>query len=593
MRLPNLFASARGRLAAFFLLYMTEGVPLGFAATAIATQLRRQGVGPAEIGAFIGSFYLPWAFKWAFGPVVDVFYSDRLGRRRGWILGTQVMMMLTLLATSFLRLPEQLGLFTVILLVHNTFAATQDVAIDALAVNVLKEGERATANGVMFAGASIGQIVGGSGALFVTSQFGFTTSFYYVAATILLVTLIVVLPMKEGPGPARVKVVGSALRAAGAEMRDFAITSFRSFLGTRGAFAGLGMALLPPGAMCLGLALQSNLAVELGLDDNAVATLNFWSGVISAGGCIVGGLLSDRFERRRMLSLYIVLMAVPVLTLATFLQHFEWIMPVSITADHRPVVPAGLITAFWTCTLIYGWFNGMMYSTTTAIYMDVTNPKVAATQFTAYMALFNLAIAYSSTWQGISIEAWGYPKTMVFDALYGLLFLLVLPLTRKRAGQTGFADALAPGRARQLATVLALLCAAWLPAHAGQDHLGQGMDIINILFTLIFIGSTLFLLAGAVLLAPVAPQLARWALRLAPLLVLMQLRNYLNAVSGWLGVTPEQLAQWLDPAFYVVPALGAALLWRMSRQHWDTLTPEVADNGPAGAPDVQPRVSPA
>jgi hypothetical protein len=39
-----------------------------FAATAIATQLRRQGVGPAEIGAFVGSFYLPWAFKWAFGP---------------------------------------------------------------------------------------------------------------------------------------------------------------------------------------------------------------------------------------------------------------------------------------------------------------------------------------------------------------------------------------------------------------------------------------------------------------------------------------------------------------------------------------------
>jgi PAT family beta-lactamase induction signal transducer AmpG len=593
MRLPNLFASARGRLTAFFLLYMTEGVPLGFAATAIATQLRRQGVGPAEIGAFIGSFYLPWAFKWAFGPVVDVFYSDRLGRRRGWILGTQVMMMLTLLATSLLRLPEQLGLFTVILLVHNTFAATQDVAIDALAVNVLKEGERATANGVMFAGASIGQIVGGSGALFVTSQFGFTTSFYYVAATILLVTLIVVLPMKEGPGPERVKVVGSALRAAGAEMRDFAITSFRSFLGTRGAFAGLGLALLPPGAMCLGLALQSNLAVELGLDDSAVATLNFWSGLISAGGCIVGGLLSDRFERRRMLTGYIVLMAVPVLTLATILQHYQWIMPVSITADHRPVVPALLITSFWAATLVYAWFNGMMYSTTTAIYMDVTNPKVAATQFTAYMALFNLAIAYSATWQGISIEAWGYPKTMVFDALYGLLFVLVLPLTRKRPGQTGFADALAPGRARQLATALAVLCLAWLPVHALQAHLGAGLDIVNILFTLVFIGSTLFLLAGSVLLGPLAPQLARWALRCAPLLVLMQLRNYLNAIAGWLGSTPEQLAQWLDPAFYLVPALGAALLWQMGRQSWSTLTPDTAEPSAEATPEGKAVASPA
>ncbi|HVQ06342.1 MAG TPA: hypothetical protein VMT14_22615, partial [Burkholderiaceae bacterium] len=96
MRLPNLLASPRGRLAAFFFLYITEGIPLGFAATAVATQLRRQDVGPAEIGAFVGSFYLPWAFKWAFGPFIDVFASERLGRRRGWIIVTQVLMALTL-----------------------------------------------------------------------------------------------------------------------------------------------------------------------------------------------------------------------------------------------------------------------------------------------------------------------------------------------------------------------------------------------------------------------------------------------------------------------------------------------------------------
>ena len=88
LRLPNLLATRYGRLTAFFLLYVTEGIPLGFAATAVATQLRRQNVGPAEIGAFVGSFYLPWAFKWAFGPMIDVFASDRLGRRRGWIIGT-------------------------------------------------------------------------------------------------------------------------------------------------------------------------------------------------------------------------------------------------------------------------------------------------------------------------------------------------------------------------------------------------------------------------------------------------------------------------------------------------------------------------
>ena len=167
MRLPNLLATRHGRLAAFFLLYVTEGIPLGFAATAVATQLRRQGVGPAEIGAFVASFYLPWAFKWAFGPFVDVFRSERWGHRRGWILLTQIMMAATLLSLVAVPLPTGLGIFTAILLVHNTFGAIQDVAIDSLAVNTLSEEERGLANGLMFAGASIGQAIGGSGVLFL------------------------------------------------------------------------------------------------------------------------------------------------------------------------------------------------------------------------------------------------------------------------------------------------------------------------------------------------------------------------------------------------------------------------------------------
>ena len=219
----------------------------------------------------------------------------------------------TLLSTVMLRLPEQLWLFTVVLLVHNTFGAIQDVAIDALACGTLQEHERGTANGMMFAGASIGQLIGGSGVLFLMGYTGFQSTFYFVAGCILLVTLLVVLPMREDPGPARLAAVGSRLRAAGREMHDFAISSFRAFLGTRGAFIGLLLSLLPPGAMCLGLALQSNLAVELGMNDDQVAALNAWSSFIAALAMVGGGYLSDRFGRRRMLFLYIACMGLPVL----------------------------------------------------------------------------------------------------------------------------------------------------------------------------------------------------------------------------------------------------------------------------------------
>ena len=98
--------------------------------------MRRQGLGPAAIGAFVGSLYLPWAFKWAVGPFVDTFSSDRFGRRRTWIFLMQLGMSGTLLLAMGVDFVSQIGLFTAIIFLHNAFGATQDVAIDALAVSV-------------------------------------------------------------------------------------------------------------------------------------------------------------------------------------------------------------------------------------------------------------------------------------------------------------------------------------------------------------------------------------------------------------------------------------------------------------------------
>ena len=591
MRLPNLLATKNGRLMAFFLLYVTEGIPLGFAATAVATRLRRLDVGPAEIGAFVGSFYLPWAFNWAFGPVIDVFSSDRLGRRRGWILFTQVAMALTLLSTVMLDLPAQLGLFTIILLVHNTFGAMQDVAIDALACSTLQENERGVANGMMFAGATIGSMVGGSGVMFLSGYTGFQPTFFFVAACILAVTAFVVLPMQEAPGPVRERVAGSKLAQAGREMRVFAIDSFRSFLGSSGAFGGLLFALLPAGAMCLGLALQSNLAVELGMDDDQVAALNFYSSILGAAFCVLGGYLSDRWGRRRTLFVYLALMSVPVFYLMNELTRYGWIMPVSTTVANRPQVPAALLTAFWIATLAYSVFQGLMYGTRSAIMMDVTNPAVAATQFTAYMALMNLAISYSATWQGIAIEAWGYPTTMLVDGIFGLACLLVLPWLKRDsdaaavdAGQSGsaagFADALGPLRARRLATGLGLLCLAWVPSSLWSEVFGAGKPIVGTLFTVIFIASALFLLAGRAVLGDAGGRTARLGVWVAPLLILLYARYYLDAIASWLpvGVDTVSFVAGVNNTMLGVAVLAGVLLLQLGAQPWKQMEVGRADD---------------
>jgi PAT family beta-lactamase induction signal transducer AmpG len=443
--MPNLLATKSGRLTAFFALYLTEGIPLGFTATAIATQMRRQGLGPAEIGAFVGSLYLPWAFKWTVGPIVDVLSSERLGRRRMWIVLAQVMMVGSLMVALPVNFSTELKLFTLIILIHNAFGATQDVAIDALAVNTLKAEERGLANGLMFGGAYLGQAVGGSGVLFLVPYTGFPATYFFVAAVILSVTIFIALPLQEPKGPPRLPGARSKLVTAGLEIVAFAKDSFKAFIGTRAALVGVLVALMPAGAYALGLALQSNLAVELGLNDTQVATLNLWSTVVSALGCVVGGWLSDRFGRKRMLALYLVGTALPTLYLAWAMQQHGWIMPVDLKMAGRPVPAAALVSVFWSMVIAYSVFQGLMYGTRTALFMDITNPRVAATQFTAYMALLNLVIAYTAWWQGRAVERWGYPVTLALDAAAGLLCIALFPLMAiKREGTKSVPGAAVP-----------------------------------------------------------------------------------------------------------------------------------------------------
>ena len=444
--LPDLLATKNGRLATFFLLYVTEGIPLGFTATAIAAQMRRGGLGPAEIGLFVSSLYLPWAFKWAMGPFVDTFSSERFGRRRTWIFLMQVGMMATLLGAMGVDFVGQLGLFTAIILLHNAFGATMDVAIDALAVSVLPEDERGSANGFMFAGASIGQTIGGSGVLFHTATMPFQSTYLFVVATIMAITVFVVLPLREKARPA-LSESARAARNVGRELANFVVEAWHAFTGSRAALVVVLYAVLPAGAYALSLALQSNLAVELGLNDNEVAQLNLYTTLIFAPSCILGGWLSDRFGRRSTLALFVFLTVVPTLWLAWTMWQAGWIMPVDMKMANRPQPSTVLIVTFWVACIVYNVFQGLYYGVRSALFMDVTTPAVAATQFTAYMALMNLCISYTAAWQGYVVERIGYPQTLVLDSVLGLLGLALLPLMRPAKAQPVPTAAVAPTRA--------------------------------------------------------------------------------------------------------------------------------------------------
>ena len=348
MRLPNLLATRLGRLTAFFFLYITEGIPLGFAATAVATQLRRQDVGPAEIGAFVGSFYLPWAFKWAFGPFVDVFTSERLGKRRGWILGTQVMLIAHAAGLHRAGPAGPAGP------ADRCAAHPQQLRRDAgrgdrrAGRDTLRADERGLANGVMFAGAAIGTAIGGSGVLFLMPLIGLQGGFVFVAACIAAVTVFIVLPLQEPTTPQADRRV-AGLASAARQMRQFSMEAFRSFLGTRGAFAGAVLraaagrcdepragAAIEPGGRGRHERRQRGAGWRCGPTSSAPAP---WC---SAGCCPTASAAGARWRLPRADE-----PAGALADVACCIEH-QWIMPWQQSGADRRVAPAALVTAIWT-----------------------------------------------------------------------------------------------------------------------------------------------------------------------------------------------------------------------------------------------------
>lgn len=421
MSVPNVLDTKKGRLSTFGILYVSEGVPLGFAAVAMAAYMRRQGLDVAQVGTFVGAFYLPWAFKWAWAPLVDLIGLKRFGGRKAWILICQALMIITLYAVSQIDHRQYFELLVTLVIVHNIFAATNDVAIDSLAVNTLKADERGQGNGFMFGGAYIGQGLGGGGAMFVSDRFGFDVSFLYVSGLLLAVWLFTMFFVKDPTAVSRVAEQSVEIWKKFKEsllgfLRELQVGFFKS---GSGPMVGVFFALLPFGAMALSASVSTTLQVDIGMSDGQIAQLNIFNTVMAGIGCVVGGWLADRLGRRKMLATYYSMTIIPTLYLAVMFSGEAGIGAVSVTQ-------------YFIASVSFSACMGMHYGTSAAIFMGLTNPAVAATQFTGFMALRNLTITYTNMWQGAAVDRWDYGTVFYIDAALAIIPVLVIPFLIER-----------------------------------------------------------------------------------------------------------------------------------------------------------------
>jgi MFS transporter, PAT family, beta-lactamase induction signal transducer AmpG len=359
----NLLASSRGRRFLFAALYLSEGAPVGFVWWAMPGLLRERGVDLASITTLTTFATLPWVFKFLVAPAIDSSLASRRASLKQWIIVCQLAMAVALLPLLFLDWRAAFGLVVAAVFAHALFAATQDVAIDTLAIRTVPEHELGRVNGAMQVGMLLGRAGVAAGAAIVAAVFGTPA-----AATLCVMALIL--------GPALILLYGVVEPATQATP-----VRWRSVLSVfRGGplLAGAAVALLAgAGFEFFGVSVGARI-VDLGGSDSTRA---LFYGLLAPGGlavgALVGGMLADRAGVLRATSLALGLMTL--------------VLAVVATGDLLSWVLQGQLLAF---AAAY-FFIGVLTASSYALFMTLARGELAATRFSILMAMTNACEAWA------------------------------------------------------------------------------------------------------------------------------------------------------------------------------------------------------
>lgn len=407
----DLLATPTSRRLLLCALYACEGAPIGYLWTALPTKLRVADVPVEQIAALGALLTLPWTFKFVWAPAVDALRSRRFGVRP-WIIGAQLAMAATILPLARELEPADLAWLTPVLLLHAVCASTQDVAIDGMAVRHLPLDERGRATGWMQVGMVLGRVAFGGLALWAESIVGAAP---VVIAMASLLAASAVLAAFAGDALAADEALEPPLERLADSVRLLGRA-----LRMRTTLLGLALAALAGAGMESLAGLAGPMLVDQGLESARVGRFLAVASVVGlGGGSLAGGFLADRAARTRVVGTAVIAVAGASLAVSAALGTLAATMLLALMG------------------LAYCLF-GVLTASTYALMMDLTVPRVAAAQFSAFMGAINFCYVWSVAAAGNLVPRIGYSGALLATAAVSLLALALLPpLSRRGSGAPG------------------------------------------------------------------------------------------------------------------------------------------------------------
>jgi MFS family permease len=180
-------------------LYVTQYLPLAFFSVVLPVILRQAGVGYDKIGVLY-LITIPWLLKFLWAPLVDKYGSKTIGHYKIWIIVMQTVLVFSCIMLSTLSPIDDFYQLLLWGSISCLASATQDIATDATAVNILDETQRSVGNGIQSAAGLLSHLLGG-GVLLILYKYLQWKGCMIALASIIALPVIIVLMYKEINNP--------------------------------------------------------------------------------------------------------------------------------------------------------------------------------------------------------------------------------------------------------------------------------------------------------------------------------------------------------------------------------------------------------
>jgi PAT family beta-lactamase induction signal transducer AmpG len=379
----------------------SSGLPLFILYNLLSAWLKSEGVDLKAIGLFalVG---IPYTWKFLWSPAMDRFQLPFLGRRRGWIIATQIAVMLAVMLMGQFNPSAEIWTVVFLAAIVAFFSASQDIVIDAHRREWLTEEQMGSGTALFVNAYKLSTLVPGSLSLILSDIISWDWVFFITGLFMLpgiLTTLLVSEPRMYGPAPKT--------------LREAVVEPFNEFVNRRGwrhALLILAFIFLYKLGDSMATALATPFYLELGFTRTEIGLVAKNAGLWAS---ILGGMLGAYWM------------------LKTGVNRGLWIFGIfQALATLGFVILAQTGADLWVLTWVIGFEAitvGLGTAAFTAYIALETNPRFTATQFALFTSLSAVPRTFINALTGYIVEVTGWTNFFILCFALAIPGLLLLP----------------------------------------------------------------------------------------------------------------------------------------------------------------------